>query len=421
MSKAALMYTVSECISQCKWSWYKMKKPLLDSETFDRASRGIWGSASLLPRTNWRHASTLGTLITILGIINSPITQQAVPYDLREVVTNHDAYTSACVHLESLDNVIETEAVLLQSAVFQAMDYYRRSSDFLRTCETTPCTYPAIRSLGICSRVTELDSLEFVLEYNPTANASDWTAWEDFQINGPFNESYIGAWNMAFPTFRNKYFVSPTPYTVEAWQLNDSLVFKDDPIYPRIHTDSLVMYMKPRTLSDSPTGFANIMDSNVDYFVGRAYEIAPSDPLFELIFPYESRGTGCQAATFVTYPGSWFVFEDGPDANLSTNADTLRIFKYVLALESLGSWLFDGIINSVLSTTAHGVFGQLFAGLLRNDGLRTDVEVMDHVFGEVVLEMTNTMRTFPKFGNETDNSVNITGITRVTETYVRVG
>lgn len=49
ISKGALAFVVSMCLSQCKWNWVgNFAEPLVDFDRFDAASRGPWGSGRLL-------------------------------------------------------------------------------------------------------------------------------------------------------------------------------------------------------------------------------------------------------------------------------------------------------------------------------------------------------------------------------------
>ena len=55
ISRAALLLSVSEGISQSKWPWFlDRQKPLEDLDVFDKASRGAWGGLKLLWRVNIR-------------------------------------------------------------------------------------------------------------------------------------------------------------------------------------------------------------------------------------------------------------------------------------------------------------------------------------------------------------------------------
>lgn len=52
ISRTAFVIPVTEGLSQAKWNWFKKKpRPLEDFDAFDQASRGPWGSVTLLFRT----------------------------------------------------------------------------------------------------------------------------------------------------------------------------------------------------------------------------------------------------------------------------------------------------------------------------------------------------------------------------------
>lgn len=56
IAKAALLFPVTECISQLKWVWFATEsRKLQDFEMFDNASKGLWGSILLLctPKTRY--------------------------------------------------------------------------------------------------------------------------------------------------------------------------------------------------------------------------------------------------------------------------------------------------------------------------------------------------------------------------------
>ncbi len=49
LSKATLAFTISSCIGQHKWNWFRVRKDELSVlDKFDSASRGPWGSVDLL-------------------------------------------------------------------------------------------------------------------------------------------------------------------------------------------------------------------------------------------------------------------------------------------------------------------------------------------------------------------------------------
>lgn len=49
LDKVSLMMPVSDCLGQLKWNWHSGRgKSVRDFETFDKASRGEWGSICFL-------------------------------------------------------------------------------------------------------------------------------------------------------------------------------------------------------------------------------------------------------------------------------------------------------------------------------------------------------------------------------------
>lgn len=89
----ALMHGVSTFIGQLKWLHFKNGPcKLAEFETFDGASRGVWGSILMLTTVKWNLA-TIGAFITILRLAFSPFAQQVVLVEQRDVITPDNAAT----------------------------------------------------------------------------------------------------------------------------------------------------------------------------------------------------------------------------------------------------------------------------------------------------------------------------------------
>ena len=54
MTKAAFVFPVAEALSQWKWNRLREARPLVEMETFDSASRGVWGSLFLIGSIRWK-------------------------------------------------------------------------------------------------------------------------------------------------------------------------------------------------------------------------------------------------------------------------------------------------------------------------------------------------------------------------------
>ncbi|KAJ5793839.1 hypothetical protein N7457_000438 [Penicillium paradoxum] len=94
----ALMHGVSTFIGQSKWLHFKDKSSkLADFETFDGASRGVWGSILLLTTVKWNIA-TIGAFITILRLAFAPFAQQVVSIEQRDIISVSDIATFGYAH-----------------------------------------------------------------------------------------------------------------------------------------------------------------------------------------------------------------------------------------------------------------------------------------------------------------------------------
>ncbi|TEA17340.1 hypothetical protein C8034_v000448 [Colletotrichum sidae] len=82
VSRSALAVAISAAISQRQWVRLNDgHHPLADLEMHDNASRGPWGSLSLLFSLGWSDAVSLGALITVLALAMDPFIQQIATFE----------------------------------------------------------------------------------------------------------------------------------------------------------------------------------------------------------------------------------------------------------------------------------------------------------------------------------------------------
>ena len=84
-SRLMLIYTVTAAISQLKWCWYLKTRKIKDMQVFDDASRGPWGSMTLLISLRARPVASIGALVTILALAFDPFVQLILTYPTRMV------------------------------------------------------------------------------------------------------------------------------------------------------------------------------------------------------------------------------------------------------------------------------------------------------------------------------------------------
>ncbi|KAH9908155.1 hypothetical protein F4778DRAFT_798137 [Xylariomycetidae sp. FL2044] len=176
-SKSALLVAVAGAMSQLKWRWYQISegggRPLLDTQLFDDASRGPWGSLVLLFTPHSWSLVCLGAVVTILALAFDPFAQQLVHYPTRLITTPDPklqtpsvpyAKTFAPGHAVMMGDLYpEIRAVdsIVSSALWDLSgdDDGRPSAQ----CSTGNCTWAEFDSLAICSTCQNVTTSEIGL------------------------------------------------------------------------------------------------------------------------------------------------------------------------------------------------------------------------------------------------------------------
>lgn len=179
VAKSCLVLSISECISQSKWLYFRQDShPLIQMQEYDEASRGPWGALQLLrsePRRDW--IATIGAALTILSMALDPFAQQIIAYPTRLVEQSEGVANLAATQiLDSIENSTMQGAILngiyLSSLV---------SSTFI--CTSPVCFWPqSVVSLGVCSSCRNLTGI-----VKPMCNTTD----------GPLVPSEDDAWTFS--------------------------------------------------------------------------------------------------------------------------------------------------------------------------------------------------------------------------------
>lgn len=165
IAKAALLISVSSCISQIKWSQGEKAKrsPLYHIQALDQASRGTWGSLEILWR--WRlkpGLATAGALLTVLSMAIDPLAQQLLNYpSIRTKVPDATAYAQSA-HAYSTQGQTHLPKTLAEyvedsNMMMAAMNGLANKNTTLEpVCSTGDCEYSDFNSLGICSHCEDV-------------------------------------------------------------------------------------------------------------------------------------------------------------------------------------------------------------------------------------------------------------------------
>ncbi|KAF2142326.1 uncharacterized protein K452DRAFT_358148 [Aplosporella prunicola CBS 121167] len=166
--KATVLIPVAEGISQLKWLRFQESGILSDIQTFDEASRGLWGSLKLLFTTRGIHLAKLGAFLAIAGVAVEPFTQQAVTYPRRSVPMEDYNSTVTVAHCynsyeKSHGSASDYPSLSMKSAIVAGLYDMERdprySFQVTATCPTSNCTWDQpYRSLAVCSKCADVTS-----------------------------------------------------------------------------------------------------------------------------------------------------------------------------------------------------------------------------------------------------------------------
>lgn len=93
VSRSALMFSTASCIGQLSWLHIRQKpQALSDLQSFDDASRGPAGAASILVfAKRYRFPVIIASLITIATLLMEPFSQQVLQFPLRGFLVGGNA------------------------------------------------------------------------------------------------------------------------------------------------------------------------------------------------------------------------------------------------------------------------------------------------------------------------------------------
>ena len=148
-SKATLIYTISSCLSQTKWIWFKNNKArrLLDAQLLEDASRGPLGALRILTGSKAVSLASLGTILTLLMLAVDPFVQQIIIYPTRELYAASDLAFTEQARL-FVNHPWELSSVQSIHAGLWGDDTQSQRTPH---CPTGNCTWPPFESISWCT------------------------------------------------------------------------------------------------------------------------------------------------------------------------------------------------------------------------------------------------------------------------------
>ncbi|KAI1370652.1 hypothetical protein F4677DRAFT_346819 [Hypoxylon crocopeplum] len=196
IGKSAMLVSVASCISQLKWRHYTQgPRPLDHLQAFDDASRGPWGSLTLLVRGRVRVISVWSlALVSLVALGIEPTAQQIIDWQLRETkMTNATAqigralvYTSSAYPYPPPPYYWPAQGLLpFQSSLVNSMVNGPSIPKFTCPSPAVRCSWPDFTTLGVCG------SFENVTTSNaPNCTLFDSTRNMTCMYSVPTNRTY---------------------------------------------------------------------------------------------------------------------------------------------------------------------------------------------------------------------------------------
>ncbi|KAF7193286.1 hypothetical protein HII31_05380 [Pseudocercospora fuligena] len=222
--KESLALPIAEGISQLKWLHFsKSARSLVDMETFDRASRGPWGSILLIGRQfahkQRSYLSMLGALIILITLAVDPFSQASVGYyscrrsapSLASISRTNSWYDRAQVHIDPLTAMIGAPMQLaLYLGFFQPPANSSVSIDV--SCVTGNCTFPSdhgasFSTLSMCYTCEDLT--RYAVKNSSEMGTLQYTLPSGLAATGynVFNTSAVSVLNLPDGVWRDTTFL----------------------------------------------------------------------------------------------------------------------------------------------------------------------------------------------------------------------
>ncbi|KAI0102719.1 hypothetical protein GGR51DRAFT_526750 [Nemania sp. FL0031] len=207
-SKSALLVVVAGAISQLKWRWFQNMngRSILDTQLFDDASRGPWGSVVLLATAHTWSLVSIGALVSISALALDPFAQQLLSYPTRDIIAT-DAAAQAPNILQATSfaagNTSRSRLEMTNRVVASLWDLESEAGGFAAVgCPTGNCAWDDFESLAMCTpcqnRTADIGLPDFSLSWDASLGRE---ALESI-AEGTEPRRYVhwGSFSLYFPT-----------------------------------------------------------------------------------------------------------------------------------------------------------------------------------------------------------------------------
>ncbi|PYI04662.1 hypothetical protein BO78DRAFT_462472 [Aspergillus sclerotiicarbonarius CBS 121057] len=198
--KAAMVFPITEGLSQLKWSWFNRGNRLSDLSLLDAASRGAVSATLVLFRFLPRHLVSIGCFILVVAAAIAPFVQQVINTTAQPVPSPDQSSIRICNTSSYVDygegagpgmnKVPLSTTGAIYTGLFQSQG--PNSNVVTMACSTGNCTFAPYQSLGFCSRCANItDALTL-------GNTSSTSTMATYNYNLPNGLSFQTSWNSMY-------------------------------------------------------------------------------------------------------------------------------------------------------------------------------------------------------------------------------
>ncbi|KAK8005703.1 hypothetical protein PG990_011740 [Apiospora arundinis] len=206
LAKSSMMLTVASCISQLKWGHYsRHPRNLVDLETFDDASRGPWGSATLLWLLSFRVPILVTSglaFVTIVSLGIDPCAQQVLEFPClttplenvtAEIGTANQYFSKGMREKFPERNFVfvpNADLLHLQASIINSVVGTVFQPHVSCPPPATHCYWDEFATLGICSDFRDVSS---IAEANCTKPDEEGRMTCAYNFPGKPDDTYLGS------------------------------------------------------------------------------------------------------------------------------------------------------------------------------------------------------------------------------------
>ncbi|KAK5651785.1 hypothetical protein OQA88_11652 [Cercophora sp. LCS_1] len=452
LAKVAFLVPIVEGLGQLKWMWLhsRRRRPLIDLQVFDVATRGGLGGVKLLFGFKGFLAS-FGAIIMISGLFTSTLTQQAIDYPLI-LAESHGPSRAASIHRATTFSVYDGHGLAItpydtareQRAIFQGAFSGPQEvvPDVQPSCSSSECTWSRYGSVTICGDVANITAMQDKVLLETLGKATEKRLGVLFNASRAtaealgFGDFYLGAVTQVLPIVVGLLGKPTGAFNQSVNQLlaSDGFVAYTDDLIDNADTFDMTKF---KCLEVAFWWCTKAYSTEVKEGQARTVEVSTRSQLKGSEVPppldwpwnpdfYPCYTTGTCNKTF----GAKEVHLEPPPGIRSEEVYSLHLWSELAASALIAAVMFDSVFvdrtRGVVASNGGGI-AKAFGLSISGDFMTTEPPPPNVQMANMKSLITNTARSLTNLVregntrlNETDGSAIVTGVVMTPQSFVRI-